>query len=165
MIELREIHRLDPDALAPLLAASAAEGFRFVARLADEWASGAERFDRRGAVLLGAYDGARLVAVGGVTPDPSAGQSGFARLRHVYVLPEARRLGVGSRLVRALESEAAAWYYHALVLRTDTDGAARFYEALGYDRFRPGGTATHYRWLESIEGVPVCGLDFPPPPR
>ena len=146
MIELRAIRQLAPTAIAPLLAASAAEGFRFVARLADAWASGAERYDAPGTVLLGAYDGERLVAVGGLTPDPYGGEPGVGRVRHVYVLPEARRQGVGRRLVRALEAEAAG-HYRELVLRTDTDHAARFYAALGYTPLGPGGTATHRRRL------------------
>lgn len=147
MIELRPIHRLDPDALAPLLAASVGEGFRFVARLAEEWESDAERFARSGAVLLGAYDGARLIAIGGLTPDPYGDEPRVGRLRHLYVLPEARRRGVGRRLVRALEAEADG-QYRALVLRTDTESAARFYEALGYARLAPGGTATHRRVVD-----------------
>jgi ribosomal protein S18 acetylase RimI-like enzyme len=149
VIELRPIHQLAPDTLAPLLAASAEEGFRFVARLAEEWNSGVARYDRPGEVLLGGYVGARLVAVGGLTSDPYGGDARIGRLRHVYVLPDVRRGGIGRRLVRALEA-AAVGGYHTLVLRTDTDYAARFYEALGYTRLAPGGTATHGLRLEPL---------------
>jgi GNAT superfamily N-acetyltransferase len=146
MIVLRPIRGPSIGALAPLLAASTAEGFRFVARLAEAWGAGAARFDGPGELLLGGYDGARLVAVGGLTPDPYGGGPDVGRLRHVYVLPEARRRGVGRGLVRALEA-AAAGRYRALVLRTDTAAAAQFYEALGYARLTAGGTATHGRTL------------------
>lgn len=146
MIELRPIRDLPADALAPLLAESGAEGFRFVARLAAEWADVASRHDGPGELLLGGYDGARLVAVGGITPDPYGGDPDVGRLRRVYVLPEWRRHGVGRRLVRALEA-AAAGRYRALVLRTDTAAAARFYESLGYHPLPDGGTATHRRDL------------------
>jgi GNAT superfamily N-acetyltransferase len=145
-IELRRILEPTPATLAPLLAASAAEGFRFVARLADELSSGALRYAEPGELLLGAHDGDRLVAVGGLTPDPYESAPGVGRLRRVYVLPTWRGRGVGTRLVRALE-DAAGDHYRVLVLRTDTAAAARFYEALGYAPLRAGGTATHYRPL------------------
>lgn len=150
MIELRPVRDLASDVLAPLLTASEAEGFRFVARLAAEWEGGTARYDGPGERLLGGYevgaDGARLVAVGGLVPDPYGAEPGVGRLRHLYVLPEARRRGVGRHLVQALEA-AAAGRYHALVLRTDTANAARFYEALGYAPVPAGGTATHRRTL------------------
>lgn len=146
MIDLRRIHDLTSDALAPLLAASLDEGFRFVGRLAAEWASGTARYDGPDEILLGGYDGPRLVAVGGLTPDPYDAETGLGRLRRVYVLPGWRRHGVGRNLVKALEA-AAAGRYDALVLRTDTAAAARFYEALGYTRLQSGGTATHRRRL------------------
>jgi len=145
MIELRPVRTLSDDELAPLVDASTAEGFRFVARLAAEWAGGV-RYDGPGELLLGGYDGPRLVAVGGLTTDPYSANPAIGRLRRIYVLPEVRRRGVGRALVRALEAEAARWY-RELVLRTDTDAAARFYEALGYASCADGGSATHGRPL------------------
>jgi hypothetical protein len=52
-IEVRPIRELAPDAIAPLLAAGGAEGFRFIARLAAEWADGTARFDGPGELLVG----------------------------------------------------------------------------------------------------------------
>lgn len=150
MIELRQIRDLAPNDLAPLLSASAAEGFCFVARLAAEWDGGVARYDGAGETLLGASDGERLVAVGGLTADPYGGAADVGRLRRVYVMPEARGQGIGRRLVSALEAVAAG-QYRVLVLRTDTEAAARFYEAMGYVRLPPGGTATHARRLAAAE--------------
>jgi ribosomal protein S18 acetylase RimI-like enzyme len=62
------------------------------------------------------------------------------------VRPDSRRRGIGRRLVQTLE-QAAQQTYRALVLRTDTPTAARFYETLGYTPLPPGGTATHRRLL------------------
>jgi GNAT superfamily N-acetyltransferase len=145
MIELRPVRTLADDELAPLVDASTVEGYRFVARLAAEWVRGV-RYDGPGELLLGGYDGTRLVAVGGLTPDPYSADPAVGRLRRIYVLPEVRRRGVGRAVVRALEAEAARWY-RELVLRTDTDAAARFYEALGYASRTEGGSATHGRPL------------------
>ena len=148
MIEIRRLHALPGDALGPLVVASAGEGFLFLERLRREWLEDKKRFDGPGEVLLGAYQGPALVAVGGVTLDPYGGDPTVGRLRHLYVAPEARRQGTGASLVRALE-DAARPHFRALVLRTDTEPAARFYEAIGYTRLPSGGTATHRRELAS----------------
>jgi GNAT superfamily N-acetyltransferase len=131
-----------------LLTASTAEGFRFLSRLAAEWNAGIVRFDGAGEVLLGGYEAAQLVAVGGLTCDPFSDSAGVGRLRRVYVLPNARGRGVGTQLVRALES-AALGHFTELVLRTDTAAAAHFYEALGYVPLPVGGGATHRRRIAS----------------
>ena len=73
-------------------------------------------------------------------------QPPIGRLRRLYVLPDARRQGVGRALVRRLEFDAMP-HFTRLVLRTDSDAAARFYEALGYERLPAGGSATHARAL------------------
>ncbi|HEU4557113.1 MAG TPA: GNAT family N-acetyltransferase [Longimicrobium sp.] len=143
------IHPLDPlptRAIEPLADESMREGFRFVRRLLDEHASGQVRFDGLGEVLLGVFDGDELLAIGGVTRDSYGGDATVGRVRHVYVRPSHRGRGVGARLIGALE-EHARRHFTALVLRTDTDAAARFYETLGYAPLPPGGTATHRRDL------------------
>ena len=143
---IRVLDPLPAAAVNALAVESTREGFRFVRRLLDEHAAGEVRFDQPGEVLLGVYDGEELVAIGGVTRDPYGGDASVGRVRHVYVRPSHRRGGIGARLVAALE-ERARGHFAALVLRTDTEAAARFYEALGYVPLAPGGTATHRREL------------------
>ena len=145
-IDLRHIESLPVNDLAPVVTASSAEGFHFLERLAREWESGEVRFDRAGELLLAAYEGERIVAIGGLTADPYTADPELGRLRHLYVSPDARRNGLGRSIVRALE-EFAQPRYRALVLRTDSRDAATFYEALGYFSLPPGGTATHRREL------------------
>jgi GNAT superfamily N-acetyltransferase len=146
MVEIRRLQELSHAEIESLVRESSGEGFRFIERLVAEWEAGRERFDRAGAVLLGAFDGPALLAIGGLTPDPYGGVPGVGRLRHIYVSASVRRRGVGRQLVAALESWATA-YYRVLVLRTDTAAAASFYEGLGYRALPPGGTATHERRL------------------
>ena len=148
--EFQRIQTLPTSAIALLLAASTAEGFRFVERFAREWKEGKTRFDRRGELFLAAYDGAgtSVIAIGGLTADPYTNGTALGRLRHLYVRPDARRRGIGRRLVQILE-HAAEGEYRALVLRTDTATGARFYEQLGYTPLPPGGTATHRRELRA----------------
>lgn len=119
-----------PD-LAPLVAESEREGFRFLARLRRELDDGTNRFDAPGEALLGCYRGAELVAVGGLNRDPCSPEPRVGRLRHVYVLPASRRMRVGRVLVDALAA-AARPHFGVLLLRTDTPAAARFYETLGF---------------------------------
>jgi len=143
------IRPLDPfptDLLKPLVAEGEREGFRFPRRLVDEHASGRVRFDAPGEVLLGVFEGDELVAFGGVTRDPYGDADGAGRIRHVYVRAAHRRRGIGARLMRALEAHARR-HFSTLTLRTDTEAAARFYSALGFDALPPGGTATHRREL------------------
>ncbi len=119
-----------PD-LAPLVAESEREGFRFLARLVREFEDGSNRFDAPGEALLGCYRGAELVAVGGLNRDPYSPEPRVGRLRHLYVSPAFRRRRVGRTLVDALVA-AARPHFDVLQLRTDTPAAARFYEALGF---------------------------------
>jgi ribosomal protein S18 acetylase RimI-like enzyme len=146
MSEFQRVQTLPTDALAPLLVASTAEGFRFVERLVREWQECNARFDGPGELLLAAYQGTSIVAIGGLTADPYTNEPALGRLRHLYVRPDTRRRGIGKRLVQALE-RAAQETYCALVLRADTQTAGRFYEALGYTPLPVGGTATHRREL------------------
>ena len=124
--------RLTRDAkLGPLLEASRAEGFDFTARLQRELSRG--DFDKSGAALYGFSRGG-LVGVGGLTPDPYPdpdAEFGVGRVRHLYVLPRSRRMGIGRLLVDAVIAEAQR-HYRGLRLRTTTPTAARFYEALGF---------------------------------
>jgi len=136
-----------PDAeLAPLLAASAAEGWRHLARLAEEWRSGAQRFAGVGEGLCVARAENTILAIGGVVADPYARKAEIARLRRVYVRPEARRRGVGAALVRHLVASSAP-YFRELRLRAHEPGAAAFYEALGFEPVAHLEGATHRRVL------------------
>lgn len=121
------------------------EGFRFMDKLVAEWHSDTNRFARPGEVLLGAFQGADLVAVGGVNRDPYADQDGIGRLRHLYVRKSDRRTGIGSALVQQLLNHAESVFL-SVRLRTDTLAAADFYVSL---EFRPvrDTAATHAKSL------------------
>lgn len=145
-VEYRPFGIGEDGALKDLLAASTVEGFQFIERLVTELANHPSQYEGQGAALLGGYALGQLVAIGGFSADPYTTEQGLGRLRRVYVLPAWRGMGVGRHLVRVLEAQAAETYC-ALVLRTDTAAAARFYEALGYAPLPAGGTATHRRSL------------------
>lgn len=135
----------------PLIAESEREGFRFLARLRAEHASGAARFDGPGEALLGVYADGNLVAVGGVSADPYEGGERVGRIRHVFVAREHRRRGTGRTLLAAL-TDAARPHFDVLTLRTDTAAAARFYEALG---FAPVPDHPHHTHRTSLTASPA----------
>ncbi|MGD2043558.1 MAG: GNAT family N-acetyltransferase [Acidimicrobiia bacterium] len=120
-----------PTDIARLLEASRAEGYDFVERLVHDWEGGSNRFDRPGEVLVEVRASAQLVAVGGLNVDPYLADPAVGRIRHVYVLPSARRSGVGSLLVKALV-EHARGRFSRVRLRIGTPRGGPFYEALGF---------------------------------
>ena len=119
------------DEIGPLLAASEAEGFRFVRRVVSEWDAGTNRFAGRGEALLGCYLEDRLVAICGLMRDPYQSDPGVGRLRNLYVLPEHRGRSIGATLTRRV-IELARSSFRVLRLRASTAQAAALYERLGF---------------------------------
>jgi GNAT superfamily N-acetyltransferase len=131
----------------PLVKASTAEGYNFVQKLWGEYQSGDNDFRGKGDVLLGIYQEGQLAGVGGVHRDPYLDQPTIGRIRHVYVLPEHRRGGIGKMLVQAL-IDYGSEHFTTLTLRTMTDHGHAFYTALGFSDAPRFENATH--WLEPI---------------
>jgi predicted GNAT family N-acyltransferase len=77
---------------------------------------------------------------------------GCAKAERVAVLPEARRLGVGHRLMEALEARAREQGHAALGLSAQL-AAVRFYERLGYrgigERYLEAGIP-HWRMEKAL---------------
>ena len=131
-----------PAGLPDLIAESEAEGHHFLRRLAEEWASGANRFDRPGEALFAAVVAGRAVGVCGLNADPYLPAPGVGRVRHLYVAPAHRRRGVGRRLLAAVVA-AAGGAFHTLRLRTESEEAAEFYEGAGFCRRTEEPACTH----------------------
>lgn len=136
---------LPPDLLA-LRADALRENNRLLEILAEDFATGAIRFDQPGEALFTARDHATgpLRGIGGLTHDPYAGAPGIARIRRLYVAPTARRAGLGSALLNAIVDHAAA-HFTALRVRSPA-AAARFYAANRFVRI-DAASATHERTL------------------
>ncbi len=109
------------------------DGHAFVDRLAGDWAKGANRFDRTGEILLGAFVGTELAAIGGLNKDPYASDSddACARLRHLYVAQAMRRRGIGRALVCRL-IDVARPEIRRVSLRAGSPEASAFYLRLGF---------------------------------
>jgi GNAT superfamily N-acetyltransferase len=112
---------------------SLAEGYRFVVKLRDEWLDGTNRFDRPGEALYGAWREGAMIGVCGRNVDPYRTDPTVARIRHLYVLPAARRFGAGRALVERVIRDANG-RFRAISLRNARGNpvADAFYAALGF---------------------------------
>ena len=146
--DIRPVLSLKQDELQPLLVSSLDEGYKLIQTLWDEYVSGKARFDADGAVLYGIYVDGALVAIGGVHRDPYLNRPDIGRIRHVYVMPEVRRTGVGWRLMAALIDHSRD-HFAFLTLRTLTAHGDAFYVSLGFSREPCFEHATHWLSLES----------------
>ncbi|MEW2046306.1 helix-turn-helix domain-containing GNAT family N-acetyltransferase [Streptomyces sp. NPDC005476] len=118
-----------PDARACLDAYAADLGARFGGFTASDLVRPEEVSGAKGAFFV-AYEEGRAVGCGGLrTLEPGVGE-----LKHVWVHPDARRLGLARRLLDHLERAAAARGLH--LLRLDTNAtlteARAMYRACGY---------------------------------
>lgn len=133
-----------PAALGVLEREAVSEGFGMITRLREEWETGANRFARDGEVLLGAFRGERLLGIGGLNRDPYTSDWRVGRVRHLYVMQDERRAGIGRSLVEGLLGHASGGFDS---VRLWTDRAASFYDRLGFDRVE-GPKVTHVYWIE-----------------
>src|SRR5882762_6981156 len=141
-VAVERLPDLQPERLAPLIAESERHGLRFVRRLANEWASGVNRFDRPGEALFVARSSTDVVGVCGLNIDPYAAQPKVGRVRHLYVLSAHRRRGIGEQLVTRI-IETARGRFERLRLSTSNPEAARLYERLGFHPRADGAHCTH----------------------
>lgn len=121
-----------PDGFAVMLGEAAAEGVRNMALLADQWASGEQRFDDPAALFAAIVDG-ELAGVGGVTAETALPRSAM-RMRRLYVRPPFRRAGVGRALAGAMMQQGLQVAPLLVLNAAASDAAAPFWEAMGFER-------------------------------
>ena len=140
-----------PGMACALVDAGITEGHRFLDQIQEYWERPWSHYADPRAFMLLAWQGAETVGIAGVTVDPYAGDPLTGRLKHVYVIPGARRRGVAEALVCSALAEAQG-RWRRLRLRTADPAAARLYERLGF-RSSPGEPdSTHVHDL-----TPACG--------
>ncbi|WP_421916640.1 GNAT family N-acetyltransferase [Mesorhizobium sp.] len=120
------------------------EGYWMLVRLADGWASGRNKFLKRGEALFGAWHGKELAGVCGLNIDPYFDR-GQGRVRHLFVSPGHRRNGLGRMLVETV-IERARQCFAILNTRAPKEAFA-FYEGLGFQRVVGEEFITHRMML------------------
>ena len=131
----------DPEVLAPLMRHCKIEGFQMMQRLHDNFVNGSNRFDKKNEGLFIADHESKIVGIGGRNIDPYTAETGIARVRHLYVMPEWRYVGVGSLLLKhiiAVPDHA----FNKVTVRTDNPAARKFYEVHGF-KYVGEGEITH----------------------
>ena len=131
----------DPSRFTLLLKKSRGEGMNLVLRLTENWENGSNRFNQPGEAFYAAEHEGRYLAVGGRSLDPYIKDPSVLRVRHVYVLPEWRRLGIASGLMKRV-LDIPPGQFKKLTLRTLNPAARKFYERLGFSYVGEGET-TH----------------------
>ena len=144
------VTELPKDQLTPLLTEGEQNGWHFVGRLAAEWESEINRFDRVGEVLFVARAEGRIIGVCGLNIDPYLADASVARVRHLYVLQAYRCLGIGRQLVQSVV-DAASGRFNTLRLRTANPVAARLYEKLGFRPVKGNSDCTHIIELNIVK--------------
>ncbi len=139
-LEIRRLRSL-PDAITFLIAESESEGFRFLARLKEEWDTGENRFDLPGERLYGAYYLEELVGVCGLNQDPYVADLAIGRVRRLYVSSRFRGAGVGRALVEHV-IRSAANQFGSLQLRSQP-GAMEFFQSFGMETVSENPLITH----------------------
>ena len=88
-----------------------------------------------GSVFLVAKRDGELLGCGALRPLDALDEK-RAELKRMYVCPKARRLGVGRKIIAALEEYAREFGYKAVLLETGIlqPEAQRLYESCGYER-------------------------------
>jgi GNAT superfamily N-acetyltransferase len=144
-VQIERLTEVPPGLFDLLVAESESAGYRLVRRLADEWASGENRFDRPGEVLFAAWVDGHLIGACGLNIDPYTKAASVGRVRHLYVLAAYRRLDVGGQLVGRVV-DAARGRFGRLRLSTQNPEVAQLYERMGFTR--SAGAPDHTHFLE-----------------
>lgn len=132
MPEFKRIE-LDEAPISALAEAALREGYAHIDRLIENWGRGSNRFDRQGEALLAAFNDSEMIAIGGLNRDPYATDPLIGRVRHLYVMPMSRRMGVGRRLVAEIV-DVARESFNFLRVRAAKGDAPLFYDSIGFQR-------------------------------
>ena len=132
-----------PEGVEALRVDAEGEGHRHMTRLAQEWASGAQRFDGPGEALIAAYVDGELAGVGGITAEPAATTEQTLRMRRLYVARAARRQGVAGTIATAL-LQGALPHAALITVHAGSDEASAFWMSQGFAAIE--GQAWSHAW-------------------
>lgn len=120
-----------PEDFSILKCESKIEGFNFLEKMSTEWDLGNNRFNKIGEALFGIFIETKIIGVGGINIDPYSNDPLIGRVRHLYVLNDFRKKGVGTLLLNKI-LDFGSTHFSTIRLRTDTFAASNFYENYGF---------------------------------
>lgn len=137
MLELIKVTYTEIFDMEPLIHMSLAEGYSFLKRFYDAFCNQSNLFQQENELFLIAQDEyGTIIGAGGIQTDPYAQDLSIGRIRHFYVAPAWRRMGIGNSILSAL-IRFGKDYYEELHVRIPLTGAkdqaALFYENMGFD--------------------------------
>ena len=142
VMEIQKIEELDTEEIRSLVELSLAEGFLFLDRLAQDWATGKNRFDGEQESLYKIQVEGQVIGIGGINRSPYTDDEKVGRIRRFYIHPEYRRQGIGASLITRIIADHGR-HYQRITLRTDHANAAKFYESLGFTKSATSINDTH----------------------
>lgn len=137
IIEIDELEKLD---IETVRYESDKEGYNHIDRLIAEYNAGKNRFDKIGEKLVGFVLDDKVVAVCGLNIEPTNNKLG--RIRRLYVLPEHRRRGIGTKLVKYLMKHAEQ-YFQSVVVNIGDLPNDDFYKPIGFKPIMNNESYTH----------------------
>jgi len=141
--KVQRVNDLNSIDISHLVQESESEGYRFLSRLVGDYEDGTNKFDKPGEALFSICDKAgNVVAIGGVNQSPFSEDAQTARLQRFYVLDDARRMGVGSRLLKEIVDHSRG-SFNELNVRTESSKADAFYRANGFEFDDSATETTH----------------------
>ncbi|MGY8638770.1 GNAT family N-acetyltransferase [Bradyrhizobium sp. 14AA] len=129
MISLERTADTLPADFPELEADAKADGHAHMTRLVAEFTHERAKFH---AIFTSRLDG-RLVGIGAITNEPTPTSLPMWRMRRLYVHHNYRRRKVAQAIANALLQEAAG-KVSTVTVHAGNDGAARFWEAMGFSR-------------------------------
>jgi len=142
IIEIDELENYD---IETVRYESDKEGYNHINRLSAEYNSGENRFDKIGEKLVGFVLDDEVVAVCGLNIEPTNNRLG--RIRRLYVLPENRRRGIGTELVKYLIKHAEQ-YFQSVVVNIGDLSVDNFYKPIGFKSIMNNDSYTHILVLD-----------------
>lgn len=137
-----------PLGFASLAKAARDEGYLFLARLQEEWSSGAIRFAGPGECLFISEIEDSLVGICGICRDPYQSDLNVGRLRHMYVDKPFRCQGIAKGLVRAcLAYSGKKFRLIRLSIPAVNPMVGRLYEQLGFQPVTADGERVTHVFL------------------
>lgn len=148
---IERVTSLEQYELDLLIADSLSEGYKFIRRLVDEYATGSNKFDKNGEAIYVAKIDGEVIGIGGLNIDPYLSLPDVGRVRHLYVFRQNRGTGVGKKLLITIIDEARKHFRTLRLSSTDNPVAENLYIECGFSKVEGIYKASHIMELSKAD--------------